>query len=1354
MKNKAFVVFLSILMLFSAVFVSPYALGDEADGGGMVLESESPAPTPEPTQEPVPPPQGEPQPESEPTDTDAPDPVVAPTGSIAFDEQSLVLEIGDTNPITIRCSMPEGQSAAFTLSSSDPAIADVEEIDTEGVISYVLKAYALGETTITATVDADPEVFATLPVKVVPTLVQSVSITAPGALSQGETASVQADVSPADPTDNTLIWSVDDAGVLAVTPDADDSMKATVTALGAGRGTLTATAADQGKIAASQSILVSGITLAPTGDIVFNLDNATVKTLTTSLFFEEADPSAVRWHCDDESRIALSADGATATLTALAATDAPLAITASYTDPASGVTYTETRMARVLPHAVTMLTILADAERIEIDETLPLGVQLLPEGTVADLTWSVDDASLASLDATEDGATLTGLAAGTVSVSVTARDGSDTTKTAYLTVEVFAPPATDLVIQQNGEDVNALAYLIGDQVDPLSAEVFPSNADQEVVWSVDNPNVARIDQKGNLTLVSPGLVNITAESKSTDGVSATVRALVDVLDLETRIRASVDANDFYTNNTQLNLATGVAYNFNAYIVNTSAKPYDPTAYSKPTYPKLTLTLPANCKVDLTTLDETKWVPSPATLARTKWETCKTWTYMDSIDAFSSNTPGSSAPLPLIYTPTAVGKANLVSNVTLTGEKYTYNNKYTLPLVLSGVDFKISNKTTPQHRTSPTPGDPTSNVITLNIENIGLVGLDPTAGNPPLKVKLTLPKGVSVDTSTGAWEYDAVKKLATYNDSGAPGAVAAGASTLEDLKLNIDSTAGATLNITAQIVCPADKNAANNTLKATFYYNKSEIVPVFKVDGTIIPSNTTISLPALKTQTVTVAFKNVGGVDTTVGFPVTLALPAGATVTGTPDVAWVQGTAVNRTKWTYTGLLNPGDTTPPLTITYLPPKPANATLTATAALPGDANSKTNKASIKFKITGYDLGVVVVANAGQYYWDYPFYALVGLYVNGSDDYWAANNDGKKPVVTVTTNIKNNGYDYLEVDPYQGQETLWDITSNAKQTTYTATFKENVPSNPTSAAQVPMLEVCYDVLKKGTYTTTASLSFPGDTNSKNNKASAKTQITDWKDSYTMQGSFTGNYYTVGEAGTATYSIHNMWNTYAGGCPVQVTFQKPANVTISCDATWERIKWSKTSETYKVNIPAQYGFNSNGEPVPGSTTTGVTFTYLASASVKPPVISAKIVYPRSTIYDSDEYYYYILDGSSSSVAWKPYVKKHGISVSADASTTPRKLAIKLTNDGEAPLTAAVSSVTLKLTPSAGTALSFNGDLPLGWTRTGVYTFVYSGTIAVNGTAPTLTLDFLYGNAASCKATITMKNGLRNTASAVATVP
>lgn len=1344
MKNKAFVVFLSILMLFSAVFVSPYALGDEVDGGGMVLESESPAPT----QEPVQPPQGAQQPESGSSNTEAPDPVVAPTGSIAFDAQSLVLEIGDTNPITILCSMPEGQSTAFTLSSSDPAIADIEEIDTDGVISYVVTAYTLGETTITATVDADLEIFATLPVKVVPTLVQSVSITAPASLAEGETALVQAAVSPADSTDNTLVWSVDDTGVLAVTPNAGDSMRATVTALGAGRGTLTATAADQGKIAASQSILVSGITLAPTGDIVFNLDNATVKTLTTSLFFEEADPSAVRWHCEDESRIALSADGTTATLTALAATDAPLAITATYTDPASGVTYTETRMARVLPHAVAMLTILADAERVEIDQTMPLGVQLLPEGTVADLTWSVDDASLASLDATDGGATLTGLASGTVTVSVTARDGSDTTKTAYLSVEVFAPPATDLVIQQNGEDVNALAYLIGDQIDPLSAEVFPSNADQEVVWSVDNPNVARIDQQGNLTLVSPGLVNITAESKSTDGVSATIRTAVSVLDLETRIRAAGDAGDFYAGTTQLNLAIGDTYNFNAYIVNTSAKPYDPTTYSKPTYPKLTLTLPANCKVDLTTLDETKWVPSPATLARTKWETCKTWTYMDSIPVFSSNTPGTSVPLPLVYNPTAVGKVNLVSNVTLSGEKYTYNNKYTLPLVLTGVDLRIFDMTPSQHRSSDTPG--TSDVITIGIQNIGLVGLNPTAGDPPLNVKLTLPKGVSVDT-TGDWEYDAAKKLATYSPSGVLGAVASGASP-SDLKLNIDSTAGPTLNITAQIVCPADKNATNNTLKATFYYNKSEIVPVFEVDGTTIPSNATISLPALKTQTVTVAFQNVGGVRTTVGFPVTLSLPAGATVmTSNPDGKWVQGSAANKTKWTYTDVLAAGDTTAPLTISYLPPKPANATLTATAALPGDANSKTSKASIKFKITGYDLGVFVIGNSFEDYWNYPFYALVELYVNGSDDFLAANNHGAKPVVTVTTNV-NIKTDDFNIPASQGD---WTVTPTSKMNTYTATFNGDVLSNP-AAAQIPSLLVYYDVYKPGTFTTTASLSFPGDSNAKNNKSSVKTQI-GWNDSTTMRGSFAvTDDYTVGAAGTATYSIHNISNNYAGGCPVQVTFQKPANVTITTGAGWWLLKRTATSETYEVNIPTQYGFNSSGNPKAGSTTNNVTFSYPASASVTSPKISAKIVYPRSTIYDSDEYYYYILDGSSSSVAWTPYVKKHGISVSADIDpTTPRKLDITLINDGDAPLTAAVSSVTLKLTPSAGTALSFNGDLPLGWTRTGTYTFVYSGDIAVNGTAP-LTLDFLYGNAATanCKATITMKNGLWNSDTDIAQAP
>lgn len=81
---------------------------------------------------------------------------------------------------------------------------------------------------------------------------------------------------------------------------------------------------------------------------------------------------------------------------------------------------------------------------------------------------------------------------------------------------------------------------------------------------------------------------------------------------------------------------------------------------------------------------------------------------------------------------------------------------------------------------------------------------------------------------------------------------------------------------------------------------------------------------------------------------------------------------------------------------------------------------------------------------------------------------------------------------------------------------------------------------------------------------------------------------------------------------------------------------------------------------------------------------------------------------------------------------------------------------MTLKLTPSSGTVLSFNGDLPQGWTRTGVYTFVYSGDIAMGGTAPTLALDFLYGNSATanCKAIITMKNGFWNTDADIAQAP
>ncbi len=56
----------------------------------------------------------------------------------------------------------------------------------------------------------------------------------------------------------------------------------------------------------------------------------------------------------------------------------------------------------------------------------------------------------------------------------------------------------------------------------FTAEVYPENAAQAVVWSVDNKNIATIDENGLLTAVNNGTVTVTAASKYDDEVYKTV----------------------------------------------------------------------------------------------------------------------------------------------------------------------------------------------------------------------------------------------------------------------------------------------------------------------------------------------------------------------------------------------------------------------------------------------------------------------------------------------------------------------------------------------------------------------------------------------------------------------------------------------------------------------------------------------------------------------------------------------------------------------------------------------------------------------------------------------------------------
>lgn len=135
-----------------------------------------------------------------------------------------------------------------------------------------------------------------------------------------------------------------------------------------------------------------------------------------------------------------------------------------------------------------------------------------PDATLPTVTWTCDPADIVSMEETTDGARVTALAPGTVTITVTSADGTTSTS---LVLTIKAVAATSVAIDESDPAPHTVIGVGGSET--LSATVSPANAtDSTVTWTSSNTSVATVDSaSGKVTGVATGTTTITV--KTTDG---------------------------------------------------------------------------------------------------------------------------------------------------------------------------------------------------------------------------------------------------------------------------------------------------------------------------------------------------------------------------------------------------------------------------------------------------------------------------------------------------------------------------------------------------------------------------------------------------------------------------------------------------------------------------------------------------------------------------------------------------------------------------------------------------------------------------------------------------------------------
>ena len=179
-----------------------------------------------------------------------------------------------------------------------------------------------------------------------------------------------------------------------------------------------------------------------------------------------------------------------------------------------------------------------DKTSLELTEggTAQLTATVKPDdATNKNVTWSSDDTSVATVDATGK---VTAVSAGTATITVTTVDQSKTA-TCEVTVTAATVPVTGVTLSQNEAH---LYYNRTPNTLTLTATVAPDNAtNQAVTWTSSNPSVATVEN-GVVTAVAPGTAVITVTTQ--DGnhtATCTVTVRPDIPPANPNYRITVEA---------------------------------------------------------------------------------------------------------------------------------------------------------------------------------------------------------------------------------------------------------------------------------------------------------------------------------------------------------------------------------------------------------------------------------------------------------------------------------------------------------------------------------------------------------------------------------------------------------------------------------------------------------------------------------------------------------------------------------------------------------------------------------------------------------------------------------------------
>lgn len=321
-------------------------------------------------------------------------------------------------------------------------------------------------------------------------------------LSLGATFVLRAIISPSNADNQKVIWTVENSSVIEYVDNQDGS--ATIKGLQVGTSKVTARTDDGGFMSSCNVTVGVGVEKIELDKSELSLKKGEFASLKATIFPENASDKSLKWETSDGSVATVDANGG---VEAIGNGEATVFVSSSdggFTAYCNVTVSTSVTGLSLEPAEFTLET---------IGSSLTIRPIITPEdASDVSVVWKSDDPKIVSV--TSDG-TVTAIGPGTTAVTATTNDGSFSSN---CVVSVKSPA------QHISLDKTSLKLLEGEK-GKLTATVYPLNSTQKTLtWASDQPEVASVDNEGNVTARKAGTATVTV--KVAENVTAVCKVTV------------------------------------------------------------------------------------------------------------------------------------------------------------------------------------------------------------------------------------------------------------------------------------------------------------------------------------------------------------------------------------------------------------------------------------------------------------------------------------------------------------------------------------------------------------------------------------------------------------------------------------------------------------------------------------------------------------------------------------------------------------------------------------------------------------------------------------------------------------